>query len=205
MGRTALVYALVDPRDQRIRYVGKTLRKYPNGRMAEHLREATKTDRHTHKLCWIRQLVSEGYRPELVVLDTVPEDVLEEKEREWIARLKERGEDLTNTQEGGQGGWDHLTLTPEQLHERALKSARNRPHEIYVRMGKKGGLKNKGTKKPGTSKAQYARFANMTEEQRIEFSRKMSEIQHRRWEKISPEERSSFIKNKVVRGKNVIV
>jgi len=115
-----------------------------------------------------------GLSPKLLILD-YPKYSVNQAEAQWIRELKERGEDLTNLQDGGQGGWEHLKLTPEQRHERNLKSAKNRSHEIYVQMGKKGGSCGIGSKKPGTARAVKSRWESWSYEKRQEMLKKMHE------------------------------
>jgi hypothetical protein len=61
--------------------------------MARTLRE------DTYKARWIRKLLNEGVKPDLVVLETTDADKWQERERHYIATI----EDLTNTSAGGEG------------------------------------------------------------------------------------------------------
>jgi hypothetical protein len=68
------VYALIDPRTKRTRYVGRSGK--PQSRLRQHLRWA-----HTPILRnWIAELRTEGMMPEFRLLDGGTE-------REWILRL----------------------------------------------------------------------------------------------------------------------
>lgn len=97
---TATIYGLVDPRSNRVRYVGKTTWSLAH-RLKGHLAEV-KAQGHTHKSRWIAGLLAEGLRPSVIVLERVPVSDWEEAECRWIARL----EDLTNVTAGGEvGGW----------------------------------------------------------------------------------------------------
>lgn len=113
-----LVYALVDPRDGEIRYVGKC-RGYLNSRVRGHLREARETDTRTYKLAWLRQLLDLGLEPEGRVLERcIDADALAETERRWIADLRERGVRLTNLTDGGEGMANPSEETREKLRKR---------------------------------------------------------------------------------------
>lgn len=116
-----LIYALADPRTNEIRYCGKTT-WIMSQRLANHRREARKgTDRHVCR--WVKSLLDAGLDPVAIRLEEITLDgmdraeqirLLNEAEIRWIAHLRERGCDLTNATEGGDGA--HGTkLTPERI------------------------------------------------------------------------------------------
>lgn len=92
------IYALVDPRNQDIRYVGKTC--HQRKRMVSHL---ACDGRNPHRDNWIRALLKEGLRPVWFVLEHIVAEAWENLEIEWIAILRDVGEPLTNLTEGGDG------------------------------------------------------------------------------------------------------
>lgn len=96
------IYALIDPRDARIRYVGKTKHELWHRRML-HVAEA-RSENQTHKARWIRQLLADGVRPRPVLIERAPESGWQERERHWIATLRNAGHRLTNIARGGEGG-----------------------------------------------------------------------------------------------------
>ena len=117
-----LIYGLLDPRDQILRYVGKT-HKRRELRLAEHIEDAKLGgSRPLH--VWIRSLLSESLEPEVFVLKRIPpNESWEEAERSEIAKwgaahpndfpivhqpqtpksrtVKIRGAKLTNVHSGG--------------------------------------------------------------------------------------------------------
>lgn len=103
MART-FIYALVDPRDGCVRYVGKA--DDPRWRLNRHVVARHETSR---KAQWVCELWDSSLRPQLKVLEDV--DALDWKtsERSWIALLKP---DM-NTMPGGQGGGRVGPITPE--------------------------------------------------------------------------------------------
>ena len=101
MKRTWFIYALKDPRTDSIRYVGWAFDV--KRRFQAHLLRA-KLDR-THKDCWLRKLAGEGITPSLEVLETGAGDGWALAERAWIFKLRAIGHDLTNTSDGGSGGF----------------------------------------------------------------------------------------------------
>lgn len=97
------IYALVDPRTDEIRYIGKA-QGYLNSRLKGHIYEAKSGKRVTHKLSWIRQLLDAGLAPvPKVVAQFVRGDTLANAEREWIARMRADGVRLVNATDGGEG------------------------------------------------------------------------------------------------------
>ncbi len=95
------VYALADPRDDSIRYVGYS--SDPCKRFREHLRG--KADGNEEKEAWIAELRDAGTRPELVILEEVEDPrAVREREDRWILHHLHRGEPLTNWQ----AAFEHL-------------------------------------------------------------------------------------------------
>lgn len=90
------IYILVDPRDQAIRYVGKTV-----DLKARYSRHVTCSE-DDYKGRWIKLLLGLGLKPTLQVVDEVVEG-WEARERWWIEHLRREGYRLTNTCDGGEG------------------------------------------------------------------------------------------------------
>jgi hypothetical protein len=68
-----LIYGLIDPRDRCLRYVGKT-HKRREWRLGEHIQHASDgSTLPVHR--WIRELLTQGSQPEIVVLERLPPDV----------------------------------------------------------------------------------------------------------------------------------
>ena len=121
------IYVLVDPRDNRIRYVGKT--NDVKMRMYKHLFEA-KNDKIKHKNVWITGIIQSGYNaPILNVIEECSEEVWQERERFWIKHYRDLGCDLTNLTDGGDG-------------------AQGLTHEIRMKIGKQNSKKFRGEGNP---------------------------------------------------------
>lgn len=98
------IYGLVDPRTDRLRYIGKANK--PTGRLRRHIREAAAdlANGHTrHKCNWLLLLEKEGLKPRLVILEEVAQSQWKTRERYWIAYHQAAGEPLLNTLPGGEG------------------------------------------------------------------------------------------------------
>lgn len=99
------IYALVDPRTDEIRYVGKSTR--PALRLQNQCNERA----NTHRSHWIQSVLASGLRPKQIILEELPDGAdWQASERLWIAQLKAQGARLTNGTSGGDGVRD---LPPE--------------------------------------------------------------------------------------------
>lgn len=94
MSKTGYVYTLVDPRTGEPRYVGAT--KYPKRRLSGHKSGATNEDVKS----WIEELESEGFEPEMFVVDVTDMNNLSESELSTIQRLAEEFELLNRKMRG---------------------------------------------------------------------------------------------------------
>ena len=104
--RPVHIYALVDPRDNAIRYVGKTAVSLPD-RLKVHVYQAKNLQRKpTHKEAWIIGLQRKSLKPEIALLETVPagEDWAD-RERFWISWGRSKGWKLMNHSDGGDSGF----------------------------------------------------------------------------------------------------
>jgi len=97
--KTTFIYALSDPRNGEIRYVGKADK--PSTRRQIHLQHAHKSQ--THKNAWILELRKYNLEPVLEVLDEVPSDCWQDFERSYISVFRAIGVRLTNGLDGGEG------------------------------------------------------------------------------------------------------
>lgn len=92
------IYVLKDPRNDKIRYVGKTIRKLDD-RLYYHICQQGKSHKHN----WIKQLLDLKLRPIIELLDEVDANEWEYWEQFWISVFKFAGFDLTNQTDGGEG------------------------------------------------------------------------------------------------------
>jgi NUMOD3 motif len=96
-----LVYGLVDPRDERVRYVGKSSCGLVRPR--SHFCPSRLNER-TYKAHWISSVIAAGFTPRIIILrhcSSVRE--LDEAERFFIAYFRSLGHVLTNATDGGEG------------------------------------------------------------------------------------------------------
>jgi len=91
------IYALRDPRDHAIRYIGKA--EDTKKRLASHLRDARRRDTPVYR--WIRKLQAAGLTPSIDVLMECRAEEWPACEREFITQAKACGIRLLNVAEGG--------------------------------------------------------------------------------------------------------
>lgn len=171
---TTFIYALVDPNTQQIRYIGKS--DNPRRRMQDHMDDKRKT----HRASWLKSLRDKGQKPILMIIEEVPFDIWQERERYWIAFYREQGLDLTNMADGGEGGY-----LGKEIHERGAAKRRGRNHteEHKRKIGE-------GSKGHPVSEATRARFAEMGRNKSEETRRKIGESSKGRT--LSPEARAKI-------------
>ncbi len=93
------IYALCEPGTDVVRYIGKC--KDVKIRLRQHLAEARRLDRTTHRCNWLRSL--DGRCPEVLLLEETAQETWQAREKFWIAKYREDGARLTNTTDGGEG------------------------------------------------------------------------------------------------------
>lgn len=98
MATNTFIYALVDPRDLRVRYVGKS--HDPDNRLRYHMMCHTN---NAHLNSWLSQLIRAGLQPLVRIIEECPVSKWKQRERFWISSFRQRGVRLTNKADGGQG------------------------------------------------------------------------------------------------------
>lgn len=150
MSQTVYIYGLYDPRNNKLRYVGKTIDL--DARMWGHIASANSGEKN-HKSNWIRGLLEQDLRPEMQVLEETDEENWQEAEKKWIAECLASGEDLINTLEGGDSppDWTGRKQSSEHIKKRvrARRRSGNYSHSeetkkriSEVKRGTQAGAKN---------------------------------------------------------------
>lgn len=119
--RRVEIYALLDPDDGAIRYIGKAVdaAKRLRGHLREHRRQSP-------LYSWIRKIGRAGKQPVLHIVGTVRHEVWQEAERAAIALCRERGLPLLNLADGG----DQPDCSAAVRAENGRKVAKLRPANI---------------------------------------------------------------------------
>lgn len=95
-----IIYGLIDPRTNELRYVGKTLQK-TNYRLRHHIRRALATPALNLVSGWINDVMSSGRSPEIFIIEYVCGQSWQDAEQFWIAYWRFVGADLLNMTKGG--------------------------------------------------------------------------------------------------------
>lgn len=131
---TTFIYALVDPRTDCVRYVGKS--DEPKRRYTAHLSPRQLRPK-SHKVHWIKELLADGLKPQLILLERVEQPQWENAERKWIGYYKNLQEFplLTNGTSGGDGidkGTKFSQQTRKQMS--ASHTGRVMPPEVIAKI-----------------------------------------------------------------------
>lgn len=118
-----IIYFLIDPRTNEVRYVGKSTKG--RQRYKDHIRSfESKREEHFHKSRWMKELKNLNLQPifELVEIYKTKEE-LSEAEQFYISYLRFLGVNLTNLTDGGEGtiGYKHTETTKDKIREKALE------------------------------------------------------------------------------------
>lgn len=105
------VYALVNPLNSEVHYVGITRQK-ESYRYATHLSTARVNPTNTPHCAWIHSLLSINIQPGMIVLERMPSEQYNGEERKWMKRIKERGDFLYNLHGGS---IPYKDWTPQKL------------------------------------------------------------------------------------------
>lgn len=123
--REGYIYGLVDPRDNEIKYIGKTLSKL-NIRLNAHINDK----KQSKKQSWIKHLKDLSLLPTIILLDTCNEKDCYYWEQWWIQVFKSWGFELKNLTDGGPGSTG------------LKKSQEERKKMSEIRKGKRTGSDN---------------------------------------------------------------
>lgn len=112
------IYALIDPRIDnsilQIRYIGLTTKKLSQ-RLSGHICEAKKSNRKFRKINWIKNLINNGYLPQIKEIEQCDISIIKEKEKFYISKYKKMGCKLTNSTDGGEGLFNPSKETREKI------------------------------------------------------------------------------------------
>ncbi len=94
----AYIYALIDPTNDEVRYIGKSIE--PMKRLREHIC----SNDNTYRGKWVKSLIKENYKPKMKILKICPLSEFVEHETYYISQYD--FDRLTNSDRGGQGNID---------------------------------------------------------------------------------------------------
>jgi hypothetical protein len=97
--QTAWVYALIDPRDNQVKYIGKSIN--PKARLREHIYKCK--FEHTEKGNWVKKLLSLSLEPQMKLLKEAQHTEIPYWEEYYIKHYKSFGINLLNYDDKGVG------------------------------------------------------------------------------------------------------
>lgn len=167
-----LIYALVDPRNNQIRYIGKTMRT-AHRRLRRHLARCYLDEANTHKNRWLRQLLAFGLEPQILVLETCTSAIdLSAAERRHIAAYRTSGARLTNATPGGDGGgWKHTPESREKLRRAHTGKKKSAEHLASLRASQIGRITSEETRVKLRAAHRARKRQPWSDERRIAISR----------------------------------
>lgn len=158
-GKITFIYALLEPDTNDVRYIGKS--DNPKRRFQNHLTDKRKN----HRTSWIKSLKNKGQEPLLIILEEVAFEIWQIRERHWISFYREKGADLVNMTDGGEGGY----LGEEATARASLKKRGKKhtdEHKRKISEGCKGHFVSEGSKQ---------RWAELGKNKSEETKRKIGE------------------------------
>jgi hypothetical protein len=173
----AYIYKLIDPRDNEIRYIGWTIdmeNRYKNHLYPSFLKEKS------YKNNWIKSLLAINLKPIMELVEEIPFECWEEREKFWIPYYRSIGCKLTNATDGGEGVVGKVYTTEERQRMSDAQKGKKLSEETKRKIGES----SKGRKLSEESRKKIS-LANkgrqLTEEQRKKLSeslknRKFSDI-----------------------------
>jgi hypothetical protein len=167
---TTFIYALMDPRDKRVRYVGKA--DNPRRRLHRHLSSRAKC----HRTHWLTQLKDAGLKPILNILREVPYAEWTYWEQYFIQLYRETSA-LTNATDGGEGSHGLKQRPASNLKNRLAHLGRTVSDETRLKMSVTltGRPSNHKGKKHSPEAIEKMRAAHSGKVQSEETKRKRSE------------------------------
>jgi hypothetical protein len=94
------IYVLADPDTLEIKYVGKTVKPLKI-RLTGHIYSCKKEK--NHRTNWIKSILKKGKKPIIKMIDYCTWDESQKLEYDWIIKFKDKGYDLVNLTNGGEG------------------------------------------------------------------------------------------------------
>lgn len=139
-----IIYALLDPRTNEIRYIGQTISKL-NTRYKAHCTDFKR--RITKNNSWIKSLYNLNLKPNIEIIEeNIDISILDNKEIEYISLYKSYGMNLNNHTIGGKGTKGYIPTSTQKINRiNSLKNSdelllKNKKHSEFMKERHKLGL-----------------------------------------------------------------
>jgi hypothetical protein len=92
-----VVYALIDPRDNQVRYIGSSVEL--EKRIRQHILDSRRADHEGYSACkkWIYSVLQAGYQPIVNIVEITIQESLKDAEEYWIETFLKSGYLLMNS------------------------------------------------------------------------------------------------------------
>lgn len=109
MKNKVCIYGLIDPRDNKIKYIGQTID------LERRYKQHCSVYGNSSKDQWVLELINSGFKPALVHLETVQSIDANPREQWWIELLKVIGGDMVNTAKPASIEYDYSWLFQDMI------------------------------------------------------------------------------------------
>ena len=166
-----VIYGIVDPITNQLRYIGQTS-NFVKRRSAHH-RLSMKHTNNTHVYNWLRSLYNNSITPEFIILEECKKEELDELEIFYINYFKMIGCNLTNCTVGGASrrGYKQTLATKQNISIKMKGNNWNLGKVIPIEIRNKMSLSHIGIKhtksskiKMSTSKIKHIPISQLSEE-----------------------------------------
>lgn len=136
-----LIYCLIDPRTREVRYVGRSSKGLKRPKI--HWMNSTIKNENNHKAKWVRNVISDGFIPEIQILesfDVITNEELNKAEMFWVRKYKDSGFNLVNATEGGGGilGYHHTKENKQRISKNMKGKVKSEETIKKIKASKKG-------------------------------------------------------------------
>lgn len=107
------IYGLIDPRNDNVRYIGKT--NNLNSRYRHEICTAKREPNKCYRNSWIKNLLDNNFKPMQFLIDVVPLKEWQFWEKHYISLYKSWGFNLTNHSNGGYGNDSVSNFTRDKI------------------------------------------------------------------------------------------
>lgn len=162
-----IIYALIDPRSEEIKYVGKT------NNIKKRIREHIRDEENNLKYAWIKSLKKINLEPGVLILEETNVDESNFWEIFWISQCKSWGFELKNMTNGGDGSYGAIPwnkgkkgVFKHSKESKDLMSAWRKENTIGEKNGFFGKKHSKESKEKQRQKSSLRRWSEEFKENR---------------------------------------
>lgn len=152
------IYGLIHPITKEIKYIGKSDK--PQSRLWQHITDSRQSGRKNKREAWIKSLLNQELKPEIIILEKVSQNEWKTKERKWISKYKNQ---LKNDTNGGDGidGYIHTSESLKKMKPSWIKKGQRLSKKTEFQ---KGHIKTKEWKEKVSNKLKGYKHSEKTKQ-----------------------------------------